>query len=74
MTEPLSCRELVDVIDGAPLAPVRERIVAHLAACPDCSTYAEQIRTTVGVLGGLRDDDVSEPALAELVRTFNAAG
>jgi anti-sigma factor RsiW len=46
----ISCREVVelvtDYLDGA-LSPAElERMEAHLAACPPCVTYVEQIRTT----------------------------
>jgi anti-sigma factor RsiW len=46
----ISCREVVelvtDYLDGA-LAPDQlERFEAHLAACPPCVVYVEQIRTT----------------------------
>jgi anti-sigma factor RsiW len=46
----ISCREVVelvtDYLDGA-LSPAElERMEAHLAGCPPCVTYVEQLRTT----------------------------
>jgi anti-sigma factor RsiW len=46
----ISCREVVelvtDYLDGALSPQDVERMEAHLAACPPCVTYVEQIRTT----------------------------
>jgi anti-sigma factor RsiW len=70
----MSCRELVDLLsdhlDEALPAATRERVEAHLATCPDCSAYVAQLRTTIGLLGRLREEDVPEPVFGELVRTF----
>ncbi len=30
----------------------------HLADCESCTAYVEQMRTTVGLLARLRDDDL----------------
>jgi anti-sigma factor RsiW len=46
----ISCREVVEIVtdylDGALSAEDRARMDAHLAACPPCMLYVEQIRTT----------------------------
>jgi anti-sigma factor RsiW len=46
----ISCREVVelvtDYLDGALSPQDVERMEAHLAACPPCVTYVEQVRTT----------------------------
>lgn len=46
----ISCREVVEIVtgylDGALSAEDHARMEAHLAACPPCGTYVEQIRTT----------------------------
>jgi anti-sigma factor RsiW len=47
----LTCRELVELVtdyfDDA-LAPAeRARFEAHVAACPGCDTYLEQVRATI---------------------------
>ena len=42
--------ELVtDYLEGAMPAEDVARFEAHLAACPGCETYLEQVRTTVAV-------------------------
>jgi hypothetical protein len=70
----MSCREVIDLLsddlDDALHPTTRERVEAHLATRPDCSAYGEQLRTTIGLLGRLREEDVPEPVRGELVRSF----
>jgi anti-sigma factor RsiW len=72
--EPLSCGEIVelltDYLDNALEPAARERVEQHLALCPECATYIAQMRTTIGLLGRLREQDVPKPVLDELVRAF----
>ncbi len=46
----ISCREVVEIVtdylDGALPPEDRDRMDAHLEACPPCVLYVEQIRTT----------------------------
>jgi anti-sigma factor RsiW len=46
----ISCREVVEIVtdylDGALSPEELARMEAHLAACPPCVTYVEQMRTT----------------------------
>jgi anti-sigma factor RsiW len=70
----LSCREVVDLLsdyleDVLP-APIRARVDAHLETCPDCTAYVAQLRTTIGLLGRLREEDVPRPVLDELAQAF----
>jgi anti-sigma factor RsiW len=69
-----SCREIVDLLsddlDDALAPPQREHVEAHLATCPDCTAYLAQLRTTIGLLGRLHEQDASEPVPDELVRVF----
>jgi len=70
----LSCREVVELItdyleDALPEL-ARARVEEHLATCPDCTAYVAQMRTTIGLLGRLREDDVPQPVLDELVQAF----
>jgi anti-sigma factor RsiW len=57
----LTCRDLVellsDYLDGALPASERARVAAHLDVCPDCIAYLAQLRTTIGALCRLRQDD-----------------
>lgn len=47
-----------------------ERVEAHVQTCPDCAAYAEQLRTTIGALGHVREENVPEGVLDELVAAF----
>jgi predicted anti-sigma-YlaC factor YlaD len=70
----LTCRELVDVLTDYledVLPPLeRARVEEHLAICPDCRAYLEQMRTTIGLLGGLREETVPAGTVDELLRAF----
>ena len=70
----LTCREVVellsDYLDDA-LAPAeRARVQEHLATCPECTAYLEQLRTTIGMLGRLREEDVPPRILSAFVAAF----
>lgn len=77
----LTCKELVELVtayrEGA-LSPLeRERFDAHIAICPPCARYVEQIDETIRALGGLGEHDdqqlarlENEPATQELMRLF----
>lgn len=70
----LSCRELVELVtaylEGALSAGARKRFEAHLSECDGCSTYLEQMRTTIRFSGALRVEDVSPEAERALVHAF----
>ena len=70
----MSCRELVDVItdylDGTMAAVDRGRFEAHLAECPYCVNYLDQMRETIAALGGLTEDSISSEARGELLEAF----
>ena len=74
--DPVSCRELVelvtDYLEDALPAPERRRVDAHLAHCPHCSAYLEQLGATLDALGTLTEDDLSEPARDDLLEVFRA--
>ena len=57
MTEPLDCTEFVELVTAYledALEPAdRQRVLDHLDLCDGCSTYLEQIRATVQVVGDL---------------------
>lgn len=54
-----------------PLDPVTAAsLEAHLAICPPCVTYLDQLRTTIEAVGQLRADTLSDGALAELEAAF----
>ncbi len=72
----LACREVVELlsdhVDGALPARRRDRVEAHLRSCPECRAYLLQLRTTIGTLRRLREDDVPRPIRARLVAAFRA--
>jgi anti-sigma factor RsiW len=75
MTDPgLKCIEVVelvsDYLDGKLDAATRLRVEEHLALCPPCRTYVEQVRQTVRELGQLPGDELPEHAVSELERAF----
>lgn len=71
---PLSCPEMVELLtaylDGALSARDAETFEAHLALCPGCVTYLEQFRETIDAAGTLREDDVDEATMSELLGAF----
>jgi anti-sigma factor RsiW len=71
---PLPCQELVelvtDYLEGALSPADRERFDRHIAGCDGCTTYLEQMRTTIRLAGRLRPEDISPDAGAALLRSF----
>jgi anti-sigma factor RsiW len=54
----MTCRQLVELVtayfDGALDEATRAEFDAHLAVCPGCVTYLEQMRTTVRLAHDLK--------------------
>jgi hypothetical protein len=44
----------------------------HLADCPPCQRYVEQMRVTLAQLGTLREPDLSPTAWDELRKAFRS--
>ena len=70
----LACREAVelvtDYLEGAlPAAEVR-RLERHLATCPGCTEYMQQMRTIAGSLGGLDEDSIPGEMRDGLIAAF----
>ena len=79
MTEPhphddLPCSEevelITDYLEGVLPAEQRDRLERHLATCPGCTAYLEQMRALAGGLGGLRDDALPPALRAAILATF----
>jgi anti-sigma factor RsiW len=70
----LSCREMVelvtDYLEGALPRRERKRFERHIAGCDGCTAYLEQMRQTIGMLGGLTEEDVPAAAREELLAAF----
>jgi anti-sigma factor RsiW len=48
----------------------RLRVDEHLADCDGCTTYLEQIRTTIRLTGMLTEEQVSAEARTALLEAF----
>jgi len=73
-TSPLVCRDAVELVsnylDGALSRRERRRLEKHLAGCPNCSAYLDQIRTTIAFAGRVEPQDLSLEALDDLVALY----
>lgn len=69
----MTCRELVelvtDYLEGALPHEDVVRFEEHLAACPGCATYLEQVRRTIAVTRA-SGDVVSPAAVSPLLEAF----
>jgi len=79
-TDEMTCQELVELVtaylDMALDPETERRFEEHLAECPSCPAYVEQIRLTIAALGSIRAADlppVTREALLTHFRTWNAA-
>lgn len=72
----IACQDVVEMVteylDGALDHATRVELEAHLALCRGCDTYLEQMRDTIGRLGHVPVDTLSEQAQADLVSVFRA--
>jgi predicted anti-sigma-YlaC factor YlaD len=76
----VTCRQFVELVtdyfegelEGRTLSQVEE----HLVMCDWCVTYVEQMRATIGLLGGLGDPGSPEPSESVLavLRARRSAG
>jgi predicted anti-sigma-YlaC factor YlaD len=70
----LTCQELVelvsDYLEGALDQETTDRFEQHVALCPGCETYLDQMKETVSLLGEIPLETLSEEMQATLLRTF----
>jgi predicted anti-sigma-YlaC factor YlaD len=70
----MTCKELVelvtDYLDGAMSSENHARFDEHLAACPFCTIYLEQMRETIRAAGRLSEESISPEAMSELLARF----
>ena len=73
----LTCRELVelvtDYLDGALPASERDNFEAHVAECPGCEVYIEQIRSAVELTRRTRELE-QRPEITALLHAFRDYG
>ena len=71
--EDLSCQELVelvtDYLEGALAPEERARFDAHVAECPGCDRYLEQMRATIALAGASADLE-RRPEVSGLLEAF----
>jgi len=70
----LVCRQAVglvtDYLDGVLSESERIRFEAHIADCPHCRTYLEQIRTTIALTGQAGPEALDAEAQDELISLY----
>lgn len=70
----MNCNELVELItdylERNLAASERERFDEHLRICDGCSTYLDQMRATLDVLGRILPESVSKTARERLQHAF----
>jgi anti-sigma factor RsiW len=72
--EAITCREFVefvtDYLEARLPEAERERFEDHLALCPGCQAYIEQMRATLRALGRIPEESLSPAAREELLHVF----
>ncbi len=72
----LVCKEVVELVDeylGNRLdAEERRAFDAHLATCPPCTTYLEQMKTVLNVASSLGGVPLAEDVERELLGVFRS--
>ena len=70
----ITCQQVVEIITDYlenALDPGRRLAVeAHLALCPGCQVYLDQMLATIGMLGRVPMETLSARAQADLTRAF----
>lgn len=70
----LTCQEVVELVTeylSQAMAPEdRVRLEQHLLACPPCTAYLAQVRTTAALVGGLRLDEGAPSVDPDLLHQF----
>ncbi len=73
--EHVTCKEFVEVLteylDGALGACERAEIERHIVICRGCSTYVEQMRSTIELLGLLAAEDAVDEPDEQLLGLFS---
>ena len=75
--EDLACVDVVEMItdhlEGALPEAEARRLEDHLAGCPGCTEYVEQMRALAGSLGALAGDSLPAGLRDGLVAEFRAS-
>jgi anti-sigma factor RsiW len=74
----LACQEIVelvtDYLEDAMDAGLRASFEAHLAGCPHCTHYLEQIEATIRIAGSIEAESLSPEFRAGLLEAFREFG
>jgi anti-sigma factor RsiW len=72
----VTCAQLVelvsDYVEGALDDETAALFASHVAGCPPCATYLDQMRTSIQRTGRLREDAISADARDALLVAFRA--
>jgi anti-sigma factor RsiW len=72
----MPCREFVEVVTGylEGTLPEEERIrfEEHLAGCPHCTAYLDQMRTVLRLTGRLTEEDIPEATREDLLQVYRS--
>jgi anti-sigma factor RsiW len=75
--ETMECRAAVelmtDYLEGALSSRMRGRFEAHLATCPACKAYLDQMQSTIRVLGQLTPERIDADVREELLSIYRDA-
>lgn len=70
----LPCKEVVelvtDYLEQALLPEMRTRVDEHLAECPGCTIYYEQVRQTIAALRRVTEESMFPETREELLQKF----
>ncbi|MEO8693559.1 MAG: zf-HC2 domain-containing protein [Acidimicrobiales bacterium] len=68
------CRQAVELVtaylEDALSTRDRIRFESHLAACPHCSEYLDQMRQTLSIIGRIEPEALEPEARTELVALY----
>ncbi len=74
MEDVMTCKELVelvtDYLEGTLPNETRRRMESHLSGCDGCTHYLEQMRQTIRLTGGLREESLTPQQRDDLLRLF----
>lgn len=70
------CRQAVelmtDYLEGALSPEDRARFEAHLAGCPHCTAYLEQMRVTISAIGRIDAEQLDPETRDDLVALYRS--
>ena len=76
MDDEVACRQVVelvtDYLEGTLPEPLRLAVETHLAECPHCVDYVEQMRSVAASLRDVPPENITPAARSELVSAFRS--